>query len=232
MKIRYLFAASAFALVTASSVQAADIVHALVSPTPVAAPAFSWNGFYAGGEIGGSWARIKVNKWDAAAGSQTNWSSRPNSFIGGLFAGYNFDIGSNIVLGLDTDFLLEKIKGQSSATSGLTTYKAEIKQKWVGSTRARLGYAADRWLPYVAAGVTYGRINTSITGGDTFAKNKTRAGWTAGAGFDYAVTDNVLLRLEYRYTDFGKKTDIAANSLKYRVNYKANDFHVGVAYKF
>jgi outer membrane immunogenic protein len=232
MKIRYLVAASAFALVTASSVQAADIVHAPASPAPVAAPAFSWNGFYAGGEIGGSWARTKVNKWDAA-GSQTNGSSRPNSFIGGLFAGYNFDIGSNVVLGLDTDFLWEKVKGQSSVTSGATTYKAEVKQKWVGSTRARLGYAADRWLPYVAAGVAYGRINTSVTGGDTFAKNKTPAGWTAGAGVDYAMTDNILLRLEYRYTDFGKKTYYnVRDSSNYRVKYKANDIRVGVAYKF
>jgi len=47
------------------------------------------------------------------------------------------------------------------------------------------------------------------------------------------MTDNVLLRLEYRYTDFGKKTYyIASSNVNHRVNYKANDFCVSITYKF
>ena len=33
-----------------------------------------------------------------------------------------------------------------------------------------------------------------------------RGGWTAGAGIDIAVSDNVLIGLEYRHYDFGEET--------------------------
>ncbi|TGP29104.1 porin family protein, partial [bacterium M00.F.Ca.ET.228.01.1.1] len=35
---------------------------------------------------------------------------------------------------------------------------------------------------------------------------ETLNGWTIGAGIDYAFTDNIFGRLEYRYNDFRKKT--------------------------
>jgi len=31
-------------------------------------------------------------------------------------------------------------------------------------------------------------------------------GWTVGAGVDYAFTNNLFGRVEYRYNDFGKET--------------------------
>jgi outer membrane immunogenic protein len=30
-------------------------------------------------------------------------------------------------------------------------------------------------------------------------------GWTAGVGLEYALTDSITTRVEYRYTDFGTK---------------------------
>ncbi|WP_422614300.1 outer membrane protein, partial [Bartonella schoenbuchensis] len=39
----------------------------------------------------------------------------------------------------------------------------------------------------------------------------------------------VILRAEYRYSDFGKKSFINDNV---EVDVKTNDFRVGVAYKF
>ena len=34
----------------------------------------------------------------------------------------------------------------------------------------------------------------------------TRIGWTAGVGLEYAITNNVLGRVEYRYTDYGQSS--------------------------
>jgi len=240
MKIRCFIAAATFAFTVNNSAQAADIVRSyppLAAPAAVKAPAFSWQGFYIGGEIGGSWARSKVRTWDMN-GRYESWATKPDGFVGGLYAGYNFDAGSNIIIGIDTDILWTDVDG--SDTQGMV--KARVKQKWVGATRARIGYAAERWLPYIAGGVAYGRINGSVglfdAGGvqiDGSDRTKTRAGWTLGTGVDYAMTDDVLLRLEYRYADFDKKTyHIAGKDTGggYRIKYNANDFRFGVAYKF
>ncbi|WP_273789051.1 outer membrane protein [Bartonella sp. ML70XJBT] len=68
-----------------------------------------------------------------------------------------------------------------------------------------------------------------LTGGTWADDTKTMVGFTIGGGVDFAMTDNILLRAEYRYSDFGKKK--FANDTR-EFNYKTNDFRVGVAYKF
>ena len=60
-------------------------------------------------------------------------------------------------------------------------------------------------------------------------------GWTAGAGVDYAATDNVIVRLEYRYTDYGRKdftADLDGLELGASNKFKTNEIRLGVAYKF
>lgn len=69
-----------------------------------------------------------------------------------------------------------------------------------GSVRARVGYALDHALFYGAAGWTGARGHVSTPVGDDDA---TFSGWTVGAGLDYAFTDNIFGRVEYRYNDYG-----------------------------
>ena len=66
---------------------------------------------------------------------------------------------------------------------------------------------------------------------DSFSSSKTHTGWTAGAGVDYAATDNVILRLEYRYTDYGHK-NFDVDGVDTRNKFKTNEIRLGVAYKF
>jgi len=225
MKIRYLLAASVAALLTTGSAKAADIIHYQEPVIPV----YSWQGAYVGAQIGGAWSDTSI-RFD----HEYSVSPDPSGFIGGLYAGYNVDVGNSVVLGIETDFLwtdLSKTKTRTFDDDDVIS--SRLKEKWAGATRIRAGYAADRWLPYITAGVAYGKIEGRVTDGDgnRYDASKTKTGWTAGAGIDYAMTDNILLRLEYRYTDFGKKTfDYGDNSL--RTKFKTNDFRVGVAYKF
>ncbi|WP_375704230.1 outer membrane protein [Bartonella sp. AD328YNZD] len=139
------------------------------------------------------------------------------------------------------------------------TEKHSYKEKWSGATRVRIGFAAvDRIMPYVAGGIAYAQVqgiqsvagkgerakveqkadvmenppvkqNVDLTGGTWADDTKTMVGFTIGGGVDFAMTENVLLRAEYRYSDFGKKK--FANDTR-EFNYKTNDFRVGVAYKF
>jgi len=233
---------TAFGVLFASTAaHAADIVNyqpESVAPmaAPVMAPAFTWTGFYAGGELGGSWANAKTRaKQNGAAIGKMK--VKPDGFIGGIMAGYNFQFNDTIILGADTDFLWGNIKNSKKRDDG----NFRVKQKWNGATRIRAGYAFDRFLPYVAAGVSYADISglylKKKNGGYEGGKNKgsTRAGWNLGAGVDYIppiMNDHLVLRAEYRYTDFGKKTYNLGDNIKYRVKYNQSDFRVGVAYKF
>ncbi|WP_273759898.1 outer membrane beta-barrel protein [Bartonella sp. ML70XJBT.G] len=121
------------------------------------------------------------------------------------------------------------------------TLSHTLKQNWAGATRVRIGFAADRFMPYVAGGIAYTQLQDTVSvsvkrddGTVVASKNltdetKTMVGYTVGGGVDFAMLDNVILRAEYRYSDFGKKK-FAKEKLE--IKYTTNDFRVGVAYKF
>jgi len=224
---KYFFAVSAFAIMSANA-QAADVV-SYQAATPATVSGYNWSGFYAGGQIGGSWNKVKANgKEIDEDGIEEPFRLKKNldGFIGGLYAGYNFDLGNKVVLGLESDFIwgdVNKKYKETDEDGEVDTYK--IKQKWQGATRVRAGYAFDRFLPYLAGGVAYSKYEES---GD---KIGTFTGWTIGTGVDYALTDNILLRAEYRYSDFGHKT-IKDEDFRSKISAKSNDICLGVAYKF
>ncbi len=67
--------------------------------------------------------------------------------------------------------------------------------------RGRLGYAFDRFLPYITGGLALGDINATVPvlpGGSI-----SNAGWTIGAGLEVGVVSNVSLKAEYLYLDLG-----------------------------
>lgn len=229
MKFRILLGASLLAVVASTGAYAAD---AIVSqePAPMAAPAFSWGGAYIGGEIGWGWGRAKL---DDKSTDQSN-EFKPNGFIGGVYAGYNFDMGNNVILGVDGNFDYNDLKKSHDyiSNSNAVQTSAETKLQWSGAVRARAGYAVDRFMPYIAGGVAFGGVKNSLNvGGSDYNNEKTLTGWTVGTGVDYAASDNVLLRLEYRYTDFGNK-DFDLGNTATRGSFKTNDIRLGVAYKF
>src|ERR1700730_7302953 len=73
---------------------------------------------------------------------------------------------------------------------------------WLSTVRGRLGYAADRFMPFVTGGAAFGDIRASTPG---FAGgNNTNAGWTVGAGLEFAIAGNWTAKAEYLYVDLGK----------------------------
>ncbi|CAM5406818.1 hypothetical protein MAUB1S_06921 [Mycolicibacterium aubagnense] len=212
----------------------------LLAPTSMAAAAdtqqpsverleFNWTGAYGGGQVGGGWDHQK--KPDVAGGVGYN----TGGFLGGIYAGYNWQIpGNNIVLGIDTDFTLSGVGGDGTAEGN----GSSLDWKWTGAVRGRVGYAFDRFLPYIAGGLAYGRYDVSYTypNGAVVDGKDTVTGWTLGGGFDYAFTDNLIGRFEYRYSDFG----INETTLNWRgapwgdffYTGRVQDIRLGVAYKF
>ncbi|WCR55515.1 MAG: Hemin binding protein d [Bartonella clarridgeiae] len=114
-----------------------------------------------------------------------------------------------------------------------------LKEKWVGATRVRIGFAVDRVMPYVSGGVAYTQLQDLLTirkegkelpiTRNVIDDTKVFVGYTFGGGIDFAMAKSVILRAEYRYSDFGKKK-FAKDKME--IGYKTNDFRVGVAYKF
>ncbi|MGU3576437.1 outer membrane protein [Brucellaceae bacterium C25G] len=243
MNIKSILLASTFAFVGMSGAMAAD---AIVYEEPVAVevvPVFSWAGAYVGGQIGYGWGKSTYDFDGYRIGK-----AKPNGFIGGVYAGYNFDVGNNLILGIDGDvtFGNQKKKLHETYTDGTDSadIKTENKIRTTGAIRARFGYAADRFMPYIAGGVAFANVKNSLSGtitedGDTvtgdYSRKKTMTGWTIGGGVDYAAMDNLIVRFEYRYSDYGKKnftfTD-GDESLTFRDKVKSNDIRLGVAYKF
>ncbi|PIT69589.1 outer membrane protein [Bartonella tribocorum] len=277
MNMKWLITASAFAFVSVSAAQAADVI-VPPSPTPVApvivAPTFSWTGFYFGGQIGGFSGKTKM---DILAKGQKvpvsdDYLPKLSGFMGGLYAGSNIDLGNGLILGVDTDIMwsnkddtktgktyviapehidyVNKLLKDASINIGKDALKEgakrtnsfTFKEKWAGATRVRIGFAAERIMPYVAGGIAYTQLqdiaSISIAGKDSDKviasgtlsdETKTLVGYTLGVGADLAMTNNIIVRAEYRYSDFGKKK---FSNDKYETSYKTNDFRVGVAYKF
>lgn len=183
-----LGAASAAALLLAVPVaNAADLPAYEPAPAVVApVPSFSWSGPYVGAQVGHGWTRASDMK--------------QNGWMLGAYAGYNvqFD-NSPIVVGLETDFNWADQDGRKTERGGRT----RVNSDWNGATRARIGYAFDHVLVYGAGGVAYADRELRRPRGKD---DKTAIGWTVGGGVDVAVTDNVVARAEYRYTDYGKDT--------------------------
>ncbi|QWK77781.1 outer membrane protein [Ochrobactrum sp. BTU1] len=235
MKLKSLLLASTVALLAATGAKAADAIIAEEPAPVIVAPTFTWNGAYIGGQIGYGWGKSEFSDADSYI------KVKPDGFLGGLYAGYNFDLGNSVVLGIDGDVTYNNLKDSYSETAlNGDTFGLESKLRWSGAVRARAGYAVDRFLPYIAGGVAFGSVKNSVSaniGGDSFeaSQSKTLTGWTAGAGIDYAATDNVIVRLEYRYTDYGHKDFSASNDVyefSARDKFKTNEVRLGVAYKF
>jgi outer membrane immunogenic protein len=144
--------AVAYVVASAMSAQAADLPARSNPPGFYKAPLelpFSWTGFYAGINGGYAWGQ---SSWsDPAVGADSGNFNTSGGLVGGQL-GYNWQTGP-VVLGIETDADWMSVKGSTAGTGGVCAAdgggQCQTQQSWVGTTRARVGYAFDRWLTYV-----------------------------------------------------------------------------------
>lgn len=232
---------SAGVIALTGSAFAADM--AIKAPPP-AAPAFSWTGFYIGGQVGYAWARDKGSIQNPGIPIPPPiflpFTVDMEGVIGGGHLGYNWQVnqwvfgveGSVDGVGLKKAFTV----GVCPLFCGAATTESNIQ----GSIRGRLGVAIDRILLYGTGGVAFADItntyNTTPFGGGFASIEKTHTGWTAGGGIAYAVTNNWSVRAEYRYSDFGSFIDrsnvafFPATNLNRHLT--QNQVQAGLSYKF
>jgi len=219
------------ALFLASGSAVAFAADAVVEEPVIVAPVFNWTGGYVGGQVGYVWGD---SHYEDAGGGYAD--PQPDGFLGGVYIGYNYQMSNNIVVGADADFAWVGADdvGQAYGLGGAPLPGLGLGEElnWTGAVRGRLGYAVDRFLPYIAGGVAFGDVDWQINpnfAGPSF--DDTLVGWTVGAGVEYAFTDNVIGRFEYRYTDYGS-TDFVALGIPSTLDLTSNDVRFGLAWKF
>ncbi len=206
---------------------------------PPPPPAFSWTGFYIGGQVGYQWGNsnpyLVTEPGDVFALGEPGYTD--SGVVGGGHAGYNLQLGqfgfSQFVVGVEGDVEGTSYSGRGVDTTGLfsTTTRNDIE----ASIRGRVGWAWDRVLFYGTGGGAWASINNTLGFVGlpaTFSQTTGRFGWTAGGGVEYAITNNWSVRVEYRYTDYGRYDFGVGFPVALRENETDNRVEAGFSYKF
>jgi outer membrane immunogenic protein len=219
------------ALALRSQAMAADLP---VKAAPLAPPTYDWSGFYVGGFGGYGFGNQNINNSTGPAGF-ANFTANFESHgpMAGGEIGYNWMVTRDIMFGLEGDGAWTNIRGNDNFALG---WDDANHLKWVGSLRVRSGFTVDRLLMFFTGGWAVGDIDHTNTnpgfGVDTFSAH--RSGLTAGGGIAYAITNNLIGKIEYRYYDLGTyHRDAPTNgALPYTVANTYSTVLLGLDFKF
>ncbi len=125
-----------------------------------------------------------------------------------------------MVFGVETDISIGGLDG----TNGISRFDAD----YIGTLRARFGYAWDRVMVYATGGYAYAGGDLRVGG---FSNDRTHSGYAIGLGLEGMITTNMSVRLEYLYTDFGSRWYQTING-PVRVGFDASLLRAGVNYRF
>ncbi|VVT31891.1 outer membrane protein [Rhizobium sp. EC-SD404] len=197
--MKHIIAVALASTVMSPSAFAADaVVYNEPAPAsaPMIAPGFDWTGPYIGVQAGYAWADLDVGPATIDA----------DGVLGGVHAGYNYDLGGFVVgAEIDYDFANIEIDGGIGEVDG------------VARGKLRAGVDLGRVMVYGTGGVAYATADTVLGDLSDF-------GWAAGAGVDFAATDNIIVGAEYLYHDFSNfddsGIDVNVHTLKAKVSFK------------
>lgn len=184
----------------AGSVSAADLPSRPAPEVYVPVPVFTWAGLYIGLNAGVGWGDsggVSVIGPTPGSSGTIGGGSSDGRFVGGAQIGYNWQSGA-IVYGLEAD--IQYVDTNGSLTWGQYSWwgnRGGDDGGYLGTVRARVGYAIDRTLIYITGGLAYGGLNSNPLTGNTTSNT----GWTIGGGVEYAFTNNWTVRLEGLYID-------------------------------
>lgn len=199
----------------ASAASAADLLVNAAPSYETVSPAGAWDGLWLGAFGGYGWGTI--TNPDGAFEDAEDFDA--NGWLLGVNATANFSLGNGVVLGVITDAAWANLSGETEPLS----YSVD----WLASARGKLGWDAGTFLPYLTGGLAV--AGATFDDGEV-KDSQTHLGWTVGAGVDVALTENINLTAEYRYSDYGtseyevdKGTDLGL---------KTSTVTAGISFKF
>lgn len=201
---------SAVAIAFCSSAYAADLRR---PPPPIMQPIYMWNGFYVGGHIGGVTTREDAND------GFTTVSPDPSGVLGGVQAGYNYQIAPNWLIGIEGEL------SWTSASGSSLNFHSD--HNWYDTLDGRIGYTMGPWLLYAKGGVAW--MNADYTAVPFGSLNVTRTGWNVGTGAEFMIAPQWSAKAEYNFLDFGSDNlSFPLNGIA--VDTQVHEFKVGVNY--
>jgi outer membrane immunogenic protein len=214
---------------------------------PYVAPALNWSGFYIGGHLGGNWGDYNITGYGDAFdnGGITRYGLDPSSFIGGVQAGFNWQV-NGLVLGVEGQYSFgsgDDTRGVILPNSGdFRDDFATVSLRDTATLAARLGFAYGAWMPYVKAGVAWANVR-GIAGdtdgnppvldvGDRTSFSGWETGWLIGGGLEYMFDRNWSLKAEYQYMDFGSFKTGNLDGDTFRHDLTNHNLMLGINYRF
>src|SRR3982075_1204799 len=243
--MKKIILATVLAGIGSTAALAADLgARTYTKAAPIVASTFNWSGFYMGADagyaFGGSSSGVAI---DIAGLLPLPYDANLKGGLGGGFVGYNYQM-QQFVIGVEADWQAASLRGTRAPAfvtgfggSVLGPFIEKSNVKDYGSLRGRLGVAFDRLFVFGTAGLACGSYLTSYSSSAvplTTNYHRTMDGWSVGAGLEYAFTNNVLGRIEYRHTDLGKAAFLnpSINVGELGNHVKLDDIRLGLAYKF
>jgi outer membrane immunogenic protein len=193
-----------------------------------------WTGFYLGGNVGAVLLHAYGNTdfLDPSAPAPFQSNPQANSFskthfIAGVQAGYNWQLNSRWIAGIEADWdgltggygFCRQTDSLSAACTdnGLGFENIDSSTKWLATLRGRLGMAVNNFLLYATGGAAWGRVDTTLVQSclaancgnspfprySQFTSSVDKIGWVAGLGAEYALNASWSARAEWLYVDLG-----------------------------
>ena len=246
--MKRLFITAMLSIAAGGAAFAADLPQPMPAPQvpaayiPTVAPVYNWGGIYVGINGGWGWGQSQLDRGTRPAHSPavTGSTSDNGGLVGGT-VGANFQADA-FVFGVEGDWDYSAINtGTSGANLQHDSVLAKLGNNWLATARARVGYAADRVLFSARRAVPLPICKRSMAASPD---PKHKAGWTAGAGVEWAFADNWTAQVEYLYIDLGTyngncstagclaRTGVGFAGIPFSANLTENLIRAGVNFKF
>ena len=184
MSMKYCVSALAVGLCLATaapSIAADQTDERFDTPYSTSDVSASWAGLYAGAMVSYSFGEFSTS-----AGATPN----ANGWHGGLYVGQNYQ-SNQFVYGWEADLSFGNVNDSTG------TWSSTVQS----TARGRAGIAFDPFMAYLTAGVAGANIKDN-----GLVESNLVIGVAAGVGIEALVTETVVARVEYLYTNYGSAT--------------------------
>jgi outer membrane immunogenic protein len=232
MKTPLLAGVAAGAVLVGCTANAADLNFYKAPPAAAPLPVLSWTGCYIGAHIGAGWGHDDLAGAGAPhansttrtativpATVSTTGSAPPaadlesffvgfdrvdtSGILGGGQGGCDYQIAPNWLIGIEGEGAGADIHG-SAVDPFFPGGTVGARADWLASVTGRIGWAWNRWLLYAKGGVAWVDDKYDLGGTYPFyGPSGSRAGWTVGAGVEYAFWSSWSAFVEYDFYGFG-----------------------------